>query len=225
MKRMLLFLLLACPVALAQPKHLTIKEFLKLSEADTSSYVVKGVVTKIRSTVSGSFYMQDNTGTLLVYGIRNPAVKDGNFKQMDIVQGDTLTVLGRFTVYNGTTLEMKDGRLLAKAEGQDHNKPFMDRLEKKPSFKGHEGDEAIEAFKEWVQSHVKKPAGSKGGTVYVKFVVGRKGGVQEVLVDKGVSPELNAEAVRVVSSAPKWKPAVMDGTVIRMNYTIPVVFE
>ena len=224
MKKILLLLLLVGPIALAQPKQLTVKEFLKLSKTDTTSYVVKGVVAKVRSTVSGSFLLEDNTGTLLVYGLRHPEHKDWNFKQMNIVKGDTLTVLGRFSVYDGTTLEMKDGRLLAKADGPDHNMPWMDRLDRKPSFKGREGDDAEEAFKEWVQARVKTPEGCSGGTVYIKFVVGRKGGVQEVLVHRGVNPQLNAEAVRIVSSAPKWKPAVMDGTVVRVTYVIPVVF-
>lgn len=102
--------------------------------------------------------------------------------------------------------------------------PLMERFERKPSFKGNQGDDAIEAFKEWVQARVKTPEGSTGGTVYIKFVVGRKGGVQEVQVHKGVSPALNAEAIRLVSSAPKWKPAVMDGHEVRMTYVIPVVF-
>ena len=224
MKKLLLLLILAGPAMLAQPKQLSVKEFLKLSKTDTTSYVVKGTVTKVRSTVSGSFYLKDSTGELLVYGLQDPANPGWNFKQMDIVKGDTLTVLGRFTVYNGTTLEMKDGRLLSKSDGPDHNKPFMDRLDRKPSFKGRSGDDAKTAFCEWVQARVKTPEGSSGGTVMVRFVVGRNGGVHEVQVHKGVSPELNAEAVRLVSSAPNWKPAVMDGTVIRMTYVIPVVF-
>ena len=36
---------------------------------------------------------------------------------------------------------------------------------------------------------------------------------------------MNAEAERVVKSAPKWKPAKMDGAEVRITYTIPVVFE
>ena len=156
--------MLASVSGLAQEK-LTVKEFLKLSRSDTTSYVVKGTVSKIRSTVSGSFYLQDNTGTLLVYGLRDPSNPGGNFKQMDIVKGDTLTVLGRFTVYDGTTLEMKDGRLLSKSDGPDHNMPMMERFDRKPSFKGRSGDDAIEAFKEWVQARVKTPEGSTGGTV------------------------------------------------------------
>lgn len=217
-------MLLASPImALGQQRITPVADFLKLSLSDTTKYTVRGVVTKVRSTVSGSFFLQDDTGTLLVYGLQDGIVGGRTFKLMDIVQGDTVTVCGRFTIYNGTTKEMKDGVLLAKADGPDHNMPFEDRLKRKAIFKGKAGNEGLEAFKAWVQAHVKNPGGK--GTVMVRFVVGRKGGVQEVQVVKGVSPALNDEAVRVVQSAPKWKPAMGDDGPVRMTYTIPVVFE
>lgn len=212
-------------MALGQQRITSVKEFLKLSLSDTSKYTVRGVVTKVRSTVSGSFFLQDQTGTLLVYGLQDGIVGGRTFKLMDIVQGDTVTVSGRFTIYNGTTKEMKDGVLLAKSDGPDHNLPFEDRLQRKATFKGKAGKEGVEAFRLWVQSRVKAPADGAKGTVMVRFVVGRKGGVQEVQVVKGVSPALNAEAVRVVQSSPKWKPAMGDDGPVRMTYTIPVEFE
>jgi TonB family protein len=216
-------MLLAGPLALGQQRITPVKDFLQLSLGDTSKYVVRGVVTKVRSTVSGSFFLKDETGELLVYGLQDGSGQGRTFKLLDIVQGDTVTVCGRFTIYNGTTKEMKDGVLLSKSDGPDHNIPFEDRLKRKASFKGKAGADGIEAFKGWVQSHVKNPGGK--GTVMVRFVIGRKGGVQEVQVVKGVSPSLNEEAVRVVQSAPKWKPAMGDDGPVRMTYTIPVVFE
>jgi TonB family protein len=201
-----------------------VKEFLKLQASDTTSYLVQGVVSKVRSTTSGSFYLQDPTGTLLVYGLKDPAQPGINFGQMDIVKGDTLAVLGRFTIYGGSTLEMKDGRLIRKANGPDHNLSFYDRLERKPAFKGKEGAEGLEAFKAWVQKNLKKAADGATGTVEVRFVVGRNGGIQEVQAIKGGTPAMRAEAVRVVQSAPKWKPAISDGSPVRMPYTLEVRF-
>ena len=221
----ILFLTSLAMDAFAQPRQLSVRDFLRLSQKDTANYIVKGVVDRVRSTTRGSFYLKDNTGTLLVYGIRDPRDLSRSFTQMDIVKGDTVAVMGRFTIYNGTTLEMKDGRLVSKADGPDHDLSFYDRLEKKPSFRGKEGEEGLEAFREWVQNHLKAPAGGEKGTVRVRFVIGRNGGVQEVQVTQGVSPALNAEAERVVKSAPKWKPAKSDGSQVRITYTIPVVFE
>ncbi len=224
MKKLLLLLALVPAVCLAQPRKLSVKEFLKLQASDTTSYLVQGVVAKVRSTTSGSFYLQDPTGTLLVYGLKDPAQPGVNFGQLDIVKGDTLTVLGRFTIYGGSTLEMKDGRLVRKADGPDHHLSFYDRLERKPAFKGKEGADGLEAFKAWVQKNLKKAADGATGTVEVRFVVGRNGGIQEVQAIKGGTPAMRAEAVRVVQSAPKWKPALSDGSPVRMPYTLEVRF-
>ncbi|MEE3375650.1 MAG: energy transducer TonB [Candidatus Cryptobacteroides sp.] len=224
MKKLLLLLALVPAVCLAQPRQLSVKEFLKLQASDTTSYLVQGVVSKVRSTTSGSFYLQDPTGTLLVYGLKDPAQPGINFGQLDIVKGDTLTVLGRFTIYGGSTLEMKDGRLVRKADGPDHHLSFYDRLERKPAFKGKEGADGLEAFKAWVQKNLKKAADGATGTVEVRFVVGRNGGIQEVQAIKGGTPAMRAEAVRVVQSAPKWKPAISDGSPVRMPYTLEVRF-
>ena len=224
MKKLLLLLALVPAVCLAQPRQLSVKEFLKLQASDTTSYLVQGVVAKVRSATSGSFYLEDRTGTLLVYGLKDPAQPGVNFGQLDIVKGDTLTVLGRFTIYGGSTLEMKDGRLVRKADGPDHNLSFYDRLERKPSFKGKEGAEGLEAFKAWVQKNLKKAADGEKGSVEVRFVIGRNGGIQEVQAIKGGTSAMRAEAVRVVQSAPKWKPAISDGSPVRMPYTLEVRF-
>ena len=224
MKKLLLLLALVPAVCLAQPRQLSVKEFLKLQASDTTSYLVQGVVAKVRSATSGSFYLEDRTGTLLVYGLKDPAQPGVNFGQLDIVKGDTLTVMGRFTIYGGSTLEMKDGRLVRKADGPDHHLSFYDRLERKPAFKGKEGADGLEAFKAWVQKNLKKAADGATGTVEVRFVVGRNGGIQEVQAIKGGTPAMRAEAVRVVQSAPKWKPAISDGSPVRMPYTLEVRF-
>ena len=205
----------------AQPKQLTVKEFLKLTDKDTTSYLVKGVVSKVRSSSSGSFYLTDRTGTMLVYGIADPANPGASFNQMNILKGDTLSVLGRFTLYAGQTKEMKDGRLICKADGPEHNLSFYDRLDQKPAFKGKEGEEAVQAFRDWVQSH---DAGATG-KVSVSFAVGRNGKVQEVQVLKGSgNPTLDAQAVRIVQSSPKWKPAKADGAPLRLQFSIDLEF-
>lgn len=209
----------------AQPKRLTVKEFLKLSPKDTASYIVSGVVSKIRSSSSGSFYLTDRTGTMLVYGIMDPKEPQASFSMLNIMKGDTLTVQGRFLLYAGQTKEMKDGRLLSKADGPEHGKTFLERLDRQPSFQGKEGEEGTKAFSKWVNEHVKRPANGEKGTVVVDYAIGRNGKVQEVQVKRGATPALDAEAVRVVKSAPKWKPARYDGVPVRLTAYVTVVFD
>lgn len=221
MKHILYLLLLLGPVAFAQPKHLTVKEFLKLSTKDTTSYLVSGVVTKTGSSSRGSFYLKDRTGTLYVYGIKDPADASRSFRQMDIVPGDTVSVLGRFTIYNETTKEMKDGRLLSKSNGPDHDIPFAERIDKPMSFKGKAGNEAIDAFREWVEARVVAPEGVSG-KIQVGFVVGRNGGVQEVQILRSSVPSLNEQVMNIVKSSPKWKPSKLDGSPLRTNVRVTV---
>ena len=223
-----LAIMLAAAIGLslsAQPKRLTVKEFLKLSPKDTASYIVSGVVSKIRSSSSGSFYLKDRTGTMLVYGIQDPSDPSASIKKMGIMRGDTVAVQGRFLLYAGQTKEMKDGILLSKADGPEHGKTFLERLDRQPSFQGHEGNDAPKAFSKWVNEHVKRPANGEKGTVVVDYAIGRNGKVQEVQVKSGASPALDAEAVRVVKSAPKWKPAKYDGVPVRVMAYVTVVFD
>ena len=78
----------------------------------------------------------------------------------------------------------------------------------------------------WLQANMKYPkeAQDKGeqGRVIVQFIVEKDGSITEPKVARGVSPALDAEALRIVSIMPKWKPAKQRGQVVRVKYTIPV---
>ena len=77
--------------------------------------------------------------------------------------------------------------------------------------------------------NVKYPATAqeKGiqGRVIVQFVVNRDGSIVEPKVVRGVDPELDAEALRLISIMPKWKPGKQKGEAVRVKYTIPVMFR
>ena len=86
-----------------------------------------------------------------------------------------------------------------------------------------------QCMEKWVYQYVKYPqeAVRDGiqGRVMVEFVIGVDGKVTDVKVVKSVSPELDAEAVKVVSASPKWKPAKVNGNKVRSSMTIPVEFR
>jgi len=63
------------------------------------------------------------------------------------------------------------------------------------------------------------------GRVLVKFIVETDGSVSGVAIEKSVDPILDAEAVRVVSSLPKFeKPGIKAGKKVRVNYILPITF-
>lgn len=84
-------------------------------------------------------------------------------------------------------------------------------------------------LQEWVYKYLKYPekAVLEGvqGRVQVDFIIEKDGRVTEVSVAKGVSEELDAEAVKVISASPKWKPGRVDGDKVRTSMTIPVEFR
>ena len=227
-KLIIVFLALATalPVA-AQGVRKTADEFNKMSRSDTSLVILHGVVSRMKGDQRGVFYLKDETGEAYVYGLVDgrPGM-NVSFPQMDIAIGDTLTVSGRHSIYNGTIIEMAGGHLIRKVNGPHHAEEVEKAKspERWPTFKG----KGVDAFSAWVAARVKYPKsaidGHIGGTVRVKFVVGSNGRVQEVEVLEGVHPALDAEAVRVIKSSPKWKPGINNGKPCRVTYTIPVIF-
>jgi TonB family protein len=62
------------------------------------------------------------------------------------------------------------------------------------------------------------------GTVLIEFVVEVDGSITNPTIKVSLSPELDAEALRLVGLMPKWKPARAQGEPVRCYYTIPVTF-
>jgi len=102
--------------------------------------------------------------------------------------------------------------------------PFS-AVENKPTFNDNDANE----FSKWVSEQVKYPQEAIDqniqGKVVLQFTVNKEGQVEDVQVVRGVSEALDAEAVRVVSSSPKWEPGSQNGTPVNVKYTFPVLFR
>ena len=81
---------------------------------------------------------------------------------------------------------------------------------------------------EFISQNVEYPSSAHKsgiqGIVFVSFVIETDGSIEDVIIAKGVSPELDEEALRVIKLMPKWKPGKKDGKNVRLNYTIPIHF-
>lgn len=84
-------------------------------------------------------------------------------------------------------------------------------------------------LKEWVYKYLKYPEyallNGVQGRVTVDFIIEKDGKVSDVRVIRGVSEELDAEAVKVVAASPKWKPGRVNGNKVRTSMSIPVEFR
>lgn len=65
------------------------------------------------------------------------------------------------------------------------------------------------------------------GKYYLRFVVEKNGEITNVKITRSVQhcPECDNEAKRVVRSFPKFKPAKLNGAVVRSYYVVPVIFK
>lgn len=89
--------------------------------------------------------------------------------------------------------------------------------------------EPAKFMEKWVYQYLKYPknAVKNGiqGRVMVDFIVDKSGKVTNVRVVRGVDPELDAEAVRVISASPKWRPGKLKGQKVRTSVTVAVDFK
>ena len=99
-------------------------------------------------------------------------------------------------------------------------------LEVKPTF---QGGEAGTSFSKWVNENLKYPQAAKDagaqGRVLLQFTVYPDGSVRDAKVLRGVHPDLDAEALRVVSASPDWTPGYVNGEPVKVTYPFPVIFQ
>jgi len=108
-------------------------------------------------------------------------------------------------------------------EEEDENFVFI-TVEHMPEFPG--GDAAL---LKWIADHINYPtiAQENGiqGRVSCSFTVNADGSVEDVKVARSVDPNLDKEAVRVLSMLPKFKPGEQRGKKVRVKYSVPVRFR
>ncbi|PQJ09909.1 hypothetical protein CJD36_018400 [Flavipsychrobacter stenotrophus] len=63
------------------------------------------------------------------------------------------------------------------------------------------------------------------GRVAISFIVNNDGSITDVTVVQPVSPDIDAEAVRVISTMPKWRPGRQNGKPVSVIYTQPINFK
>ena len=97
-------------------------------------------------------------------------------------------------------------------------------VEEMPEFPG--GELALRTFigKAIVYPTVAQENGIQG-KVFVTFVVNKDGSVSNAKIARGVDASLDQEALRVVSTLPKWKPGKQRGVPVRVSYTVPISFK
>lgn len=101
---------------------------------------------------------------------------------------------------------------------------IYNNIEIMPEFPG-----GFSELMNFLTSNVNYPESAKTnnieGRTFVSFVVEKDGSITDIEVLRGFDKDCDAEAVRVVSTMPKWKPGVKDGETVRCRFTLPFTFK
>lgn len=102
--------------------------------------------------------------------------------------------------------------------------PIFSQVEEMPKFSGGH----TEVLK-YLHKNLRYPAIAQEngiqGRVVVQCVINKDGSVSDVQVLQGVDPSLDKEALRVVSTMPRWTPGKQRGKPVRVRYTLPITFR
>ena len=123
------------------------------------------------------------------------------------------------------TIEKKSGG--TDAEAVEYGSKFENMFihyEMQPEFPG-----GVKALMDYLKANLRYPKEAKErgiqGRVIVQFIVEEDGTLTEGKVMTPVDPQLDAEAIRIMRSMPKWEPGETRGKPIRMRFTFPVTFR
>lgn len=98
--------------------------------------------------------------------------------------------------------------------------PFFEPIQQYPG--------GITQLYQYFTAVVRYPAAARKnkvqGRVVVSVVVEKDGNISHATILRGVSAELDKEALRLVALSPKWKPGTVNGQPVRVQRTLPINF-
>jgi len=204
-------------------------------EAERKNVPVMGASVLIKGTTMGTLTDMDGKFTLLVkkgdviqvsfvgYQTQSVVVKDES--PLTILMRDDVQPMEEMVVVGYTPKEeVKYTKVEVEETEEPQEKVIFQVVEEMPEFQGGMG----EAMK-FLAKNIKYPVAAQQakieGRVIVQFVVERDGSISDVHTLRGVNPDLDAEAIRVVSLMPKWKPGKQRGKAVAVKYTMPIMFR
>ena len=107
----------------------------------------------------------------------------------------------------------------------DNGNTIYEVVEQMPEFP----DGGQSGLMDYLKKNIQYPEAAKKagvqGRVILQFVVDKDGSIDNVSVLRGVNPDLDKEAIRVVSNMPNWKPGMQKGKPVSVKYTVPIAFS
>lgn len=106
----------------------------------------------------------------------------------------------------------------------DETEDVFDVVENMPSFPGNQA-----AMIKYIADNLRYPAKAEDagiqGRVIISMIIEKDGSISNPGIMRSVNPDLDAEAIRIISNMPKWSPGTQRGEKVRVRYTVPVMFR
>ncbi|MES2629286.1 MAG: energy transducer TonB [Bacteroidota bacterium] len=190
-----------------------------------------------------------STKSLQSFGKGKTLMEEGNYARAEYFFTDALTMLPSVDTYinrglcrlaqsneKGYCADLLNASIMGDRESEatfaskctqypkDKLREESSGVQQQPSFPG-----GPDAFLEYLTTNKRYPEAArvngKSGTVTVSYTVSPKGKIQEVKIEQGICPELDQEALRLVSSMPDWTPGKMNGKFVGVRFNLPVKFD
>lgn len=120
--------------------------------------------------------------------------------------------------------EADQARLVTPARVVNVDGEVLTVVEQQPEFQG-----GMAGLGNYIHKNLTYPAAAQKanahGKVFVNFIVTKTGEITDVRLLKGIGFGADEEAIRVVKSMPRWKPAVHNGQVVNIRYNLPINFQ
>ena len=213
-----------------------------------ASIIIRGTTNGALADAEGKFKLQVKKGDVIVVsyvGLQTQQISV-NSANLVVWMDEDVQPLEGMVVYAANDAEAKAGKggpvvfdmpieemdkkvkytevKVEETEVQQKEEVIFQVVEQMPEFPGG----MYEAMK-FLAKNIKYPAAAQEakieGRVIVQFVVQKDGSISGVQTVQGVSPELDAEAIRVVSLMPKWNPGKQRGQAVSVKYTMPIMFR
>ena len=193
-----------------------------------ASVIIRGTTNGTLTDLDGKFTLtglkKDDVIQVSFVGFQTRSVIVKDESPLTILLDDAVQNLDEMVVVAMAPGEEQQPVKKEEPKGEPQEKVIFQVVEEMPQFPGGMG----EAMK-FLAKNMKYPVAAQQakieGRVIVQFVVERDGSVSDVKVMRGVSPELDAEAIRVVSMMPKWIPGKQRGKAVAVKYTMPIIFR
>ena len=204
-----------------------------LKPVSGASIIIRGTTNGTLADAEGKFKLQVKKGDVILVsyvGLQTqqvPIEGEGNlvvWMKDDVQSMEEMVVVGKGAEESKQAPKVKQKEVKVDESEVKPSDVTFQVVEEMPEFPG-----GMQECMMFLAKNVKYPVAAQEakieGRVIVQFVVKKDGTIADPIIMRGVSPELDAEALRVVSLMPNWKPGRQRGKAVNVKYTIPIMFR